>query len=264
MSSNKPISIVRGYLAVSLLLALVWGSTVAAISQSGASGRVSSDHLGGKSRSLGHVSTDKPIYRIGEKVYVRSVLLDAADHKPSAERTRAWMQIKGPKGDIITSARSDVQDSVTGFFWQIPDGQAGGEYTISVSYPQLGIPPATRKFDIRAFRAPRLRSQIIFVRDGYGPGDEVGATLEVKRAEGGIPENAKVTILARVDGQEVHKSQAVVNRAGTCTARFSLPKSIERGEGTLAFVIEDGGVVETASKSIPILLQTVDLSIYPE
>ena len=264
MSSNKPISIVRGYLAVSLLLALVWGSTVAAISQSGASGRVSSDHLGGKSRSLGHVSTDKPIYRIGEKVYVRSVLLDAADHKPSTERTRAWMQIKGPKGDIITSARSDVQDSVTGFFWQIPDGQAGGEYTISVSYPQLGIPPATRKFDIRAFRAPRLRSQIIFVRDGYGPGDEVGATLEVKRAEGGIPENAKVTILARVDGQEVHKSQAVVNRAGTCTARFSLPKSIERGEGTLAFVIEDGGVVETASKSIPILLQTVDLSIYPE
>ena len=29
-------------------------------------------------------------------------------------------------------------------------------------------------------------------------------------------------------------------------------------------VIEDGGVVETASKTIPIVLQTVDLSIYPE
>ena len=29
-------------------------------------------------------------------------------------------------------------------------------------------------------------------------------------------------------------------------------------------MIEDGGVVETASKTIPILLQTVDLSIYPE
>ena len=29
-------------------------------------------------------------------------------------------------------------------------------------------------------------------------------------------------------------------------------------------VIQDGGVVETASKTIPILLQTVDLEFYPE
>ena len=36
------------------------------------------------------------------------------------------------------------------------------------------------------------------------------------------------------------------------------------GEGTLAFAIEDGGTVETASKTIPILLQTLDLAMYPE
>ena len=29
-------------------------------------------------------------------------------------------------------------------------------------------------------------------------------------------------------------------------------------------IVEDGGTVETASKSIPILLQTVDLTMYPE
>ena len=46
--------------------------------------------------------------------------------------------------------------------------------------------------------------------------------------------------------------------------RFDLPVDIRRGEGTLAFIIEDGGVVETASKTIPILLQTVDLTMYPE
>ena len=34
--------------------------------------------------------------------------------------------------------------------------------------------------------------------------------------------------------------------------------------GRFAFVIEDGGVSETATKTIPILLQTVDLAIYPE
>ena len=79
-----------------------------------------------------------------------------------------------------------------------------------------------------------------------------------------MPENAKVTITARVDGAEIHESTARRRRRATARPCSSCPPQIERGEGTLAFAIEDGGVVETASKTIPILLQTVDLSIYPE
>src|SRR5438876_10848394 len=43
-----------------------------------------------------------------------------------------------------------------------------------------------------------------------------------------------------------------------------LPAAIARGEGVIAMIIEDGGIVETATKTIPILLQTLDLTIYPE
>ena len=45
-----------------------------------------SEALGGKERFLAHVSTDKPVYRSGEKVYVRAVLLHAADHTPLGRR----------------------------------------------------------------------------------------------------------------------------------------------------------------------------------
>src|SRR5207249_1083121 len=107
-------------------------------------------------------------------------------------------------------------------------------------------------------------SQIVFLRDGYGPGDQVTATVEVKRAEGGIPAGARVTAIARVDESEVARVPATVGDQGTCTVSFALPKTIARGEGSLAFAIEDGGVVETAAKTIPILLQTLDLALYPE
>src|SRR5690349_24656111 len=40
------------------------------------------DDLGGVERYLTHVSTDKPIYRTGERVYVRGVVLGANDHAP--------------------------------------------------------------------------------------------------------------------------------------------------------------------------------------
>ena len=222
--------------------------------------------LGGEARYLAHVSTDKPVYKPGENVYLRGVVLHANTRKPleATAQTSAMVQIKGPKGEIVSSGYAGSQDSVIGFSWPVPKEQAGGQYTAVFTFPQFGHPPAERKFEVRSYRAPRLKSQIVFVRDGYGPGDTVTASAKVERAEGGVPAEAKVTVIARVDGEEVHQSQTQIDSVGNIFARFELPKEIARGDGTLAFVIEDGGIVETASKTIPILLQTVDLQMYPE
>jgi len=222
--------------------------------------------LGGSNRYLAYLSTDKPIYRAGETIYMRGVILHHATRVPfpANRQVHALVEIRGPRGDVVAGGPAASEESVLGFQWTVPDGQAGGEYTIKATFPGHGYPPAERKFDIRAYRAPRLKSQIKFIRDGYGPGDEVAATLHVERAEGGIPVGAPVTVTARVDGIEVFRGPASVDNKGDCLARFKLPEDIARGEGTLAMAIEDGGVVETASKTIPILLQTVDLTMYPE
>ncbi|MHB8874846.1 MAG: MG2 domain-containing protein, partial [Myxococcaceae bacterium] len=229
-------------------------------------GRATPLSLGGKDRYLTSVSTDKPIYHPGEKVYARGVVLHAFTHAPlpAGQQTQTTIEVKGPKGDTVASGFTTSADSVWSFAWDIPGELPGGEYTLQATYPWTGHAPAERKFDVRVFRAPRLKSQIVFMRDGYGPGDKVSATLDVKRAEGGAPAGAKVTAIARVDGVEVARVPATVDGSGLCTVSFELPKSIARGDGSLAFAIEDGGVVETAAKTIPILLQTVDLKLYPE
>jgi hypothetical protein len=119
---------------------------------------------------LTHISTDKPIYRLGEKVYVRGVILSADGHLPSATEANgsANFEIRGPKGEMVASGVAALVDSVVGFSWDIPAGQSGGEYKVRILHPLTGDAPAERKFDIRAYRAPRLKSQIVFLRDGYG------------------------------------------------------------------------------------------------
>src|SRR5438034_10166212 len=174
----------------------------------------------------------------------------------------ASFEIKGPKGDTVASGVSAVIDSVVGFSWDIPSGQPGGEYTVRISLPSGDA--AERKFDIRAYRAPRLKSQIVFARDGYGPGDTVSASLHVERAEGGVPTGAKVSVGARVDNVETWNGTITVDAAGNASANFKLPATIVRGEGVIAMTIADGGIIETATKTIPILLQTLDLVMYPE
>ena len=265
----------RGIVAVALLVTVSVAARVARVAEREEAPaaksvavkpvkRVGSELLGGAARFLTHLSTDKPIYRAGETVYVRGVMLDANRRKPLREQVTATMEVIGPKGDTVASGFVGSQESVFGFPWTVPDGQAGGEYAIRLTFPRTGHPPAERKFDVRAYRAPRLKTQIVFVRDGYGPGDKVAASMSVERAEGGIPAGARVTIIGRVDGTEVFRGPSSVSRDGICSAIFRLPNKIARGDGTLSFVVEDGGVVETASKTIPILLQTVDLKMYPE
>jgi len=227
--------------------------------------RATAATLGGTDRYLTMVSTDKPIYRAGDIAFVRGVLLNAANGKPIYTAPfYSTVRITGPKGNTVASGHALVKNSVLSYSWGVPQNMDSGEFTAMITYPGFGYAPAERKFDVRAYRNSRLKSQITFLRDGYGPGEKVSAILDVKRAEGGVPKGANVSVSATIDGVEVKGATSTVDENGICQVSFDLPSEISRGEGTLALVIADGGVVETASKTVPILLQTVDLAIYPE
>src|SRR6266699_6373382 len=97
----------------------------------------------GAERYLTHVATDKPIYRTGEKLYVRAAVLRANGHSPMTSPGTASFEIKGPKGDTVASGASALIDSVAAFSWDIPASQAGGEYTVRIFHPWGA--PAERK-----------------------------------------------------------------------------------------------------------------------
>ena len=192
--------------------------------------------LGGEERYLTHISTDKPIYKPGETVYARGVMLHQLTGKPQPQAVTGSIEVVGPKGDVIAAGNAQSEDAVLAFGWKIPEEMPGGEYKVKFSHPWTGDSPAERKFDIRAYRAPRLRSQIKFLRDGYGPTDEVVATLNVTRAEGGVPAGAKVQVVARVDGAEAYRGETKVDEYGRCVTRFKLarrnrPRRRDAGDG---------------------------------
>lgn len=249
--------------------ALRWSSlVVASLLLSAATPRKAPDpatpqRLGGATRFLTHVSTDKPIYKAGETVYVRGAVLEARTHAPAPNGQWSQVTVKGPKGETVWAGQSQVTDGAFGFSWTVAEGTPGGEYTVTAA-GAFGHAPGERKFDVRVYRPPRLKSQITFARDGYGPGDTLSATLETTRAEGGVPKGARITAVARVDGADVAKAPCSLDDKGRCAVSLKLPAAIERGEGVLAFTIEDGGVVETATKTIPLLVQSFAVTLYPE
>ena len=217
-------------------------------------------------RFLGHVSMDKPMYRAGERVFVRTVVLDADRHTPFSTISPGYAtwSVSGPKGETLASGFAGIIDGVAGFAWDVPADAAGGQYTLTCSFPYDGFPPAQRKLEVRAYRAPRLKGEIVFLRDGFGPGDTVKASMHVERAEGGVPAGAAVNASAIVDGMSAYQGATKLDAAGNCSVELKLPSQMPTGDGTLTLAVSDGGAVEPISKTIPILLKTVDVHFYPE
>ncbi|MCA8940736.1 MAG: A-macroglobulin complement component, partial [Planctomycetes bacterium] len=197
----------RPRLTASLSACLLALGAFAMLSISEVDAKSKSEQLGGTTRYLTYLTSDKPIYRAGEKVYLRGVVLSAHDHTPNTSAFFGSLEILDPAGAKIHTTSASGYASTLGFAWSVPEGSAGGEYTAKVSYPQMGWALAERKFDIRAYRNARITSQMEFAKKAYGPGEEVYASVNVKRAEGGIPAGAKATAIARVDGQEVWRGE---------------------------------------------------------
>lgn len=237
---------------------LIWGGVAAA-------GVVTAEQLGGEARPIVYLSTDKPIYRTGEKLYIRAIALDALTNFPTDIKRGAKIEIINSRGETVFSTyRGGSEGPAFGAAWEIPGSLPGGEYTLRVTAGQSA--PAERRFEIRSYAVPRFKTQIEFLRDGYVPGDTVTATINVTRAEGGVPEKAVVTAIARLDGAEIFRREysGGPDADGNLTVSFPLPESIFGGDGTLAFVIADGGVVGNAAKTIPILLDNYEINFYPE
>jgi hypothetical protein len=240
---------------------------------------------------LTHLTTDKPMYQPGEIVHFRSLTLDRFTHQPANSDLLLHFTLTTPLGEIRPIARGvsnlvrlagKTAEAVTvdgkplrgvgAGELSLDSDLPGGEYTLTVSEEQGKFPPVTRKFLVNRYQKPRLDKKLEFNRSSYGPGDEVQARFTARRADGGaVAERSgdfRVNIDERIYGPDGKESAPFLplstDHDGTALIRFKLPTSIERGLGSLSVKIDDGGVVETIVRSIPIVLKKVNVEFFPE
>ncbi|HET6204203.1 MAG TPA: MG2 domain-containing protein [Planctomycetota bacterium] len=217
-------------------------------------------------RLLARVGTDKPLYRPGEPVRVRAVALERFRLTPAGDLPVRF-QVFDPRGSLLADPTVPAIAGVGAWTWPIPDGAAGGEYRVVLTGDPGGFetfPKTERKFVVRSYRVPRIKGDIDFDRDAYGPGATGEATVSVERAEGGVPRGAALDAIVTVDGKEDSRETLALPDTGNAKVRFTLPKEIEQGRGTLTVVVRDGGNVETLAKTLPIVIDRLDVAFFPE
>jgi hypothetical protein len=224
----------------------------------------------GRDRKLVAVLTDRPVYRPGDVVWVRGVVLDAV-HR-GFQRNGAYFdppetwRILGPRGEELARGWVGglVSSSSLGFKWEMPSGLPGGEYALEVLSSQWTT-PARRPFRIQSYRQSSMVLKIAPTADLYGYGEEVEMILTYEWARGGEIQGASARIIATVDDDTVFESEVDHLLGSRAIFSFTLPKSWELGSGVLtAIVTGPGGIVESASATLPLFLSSLRVDVYPE
>jgi alpha-2-macroglobulin-like protein len=213
-----------------------------------------------------YLSVDRPLYQPGDTVFYRALVLSRFGLRADRD-AQAQFEILDPSGAKLANSQSvgACQRGVAAGSFAIPDGLAGGQYTLVVrDLGGGGFAERKRAFFVRRYRLPRLKKELEFQRDSYAAGQTVTADFKAQRAEGGAAAGAKLHVVATVDAQTVFDKNVQANDAGSLQIEFKLPEKIQRGDGQLSVAIDDGGTRETLAKTIPINLGKIDVAFYPE
>ncbi len=229
---------------------------------------------------LTHLTTDKPMYQPGEVVRFRSLTLDRHSLTPPSDEFQLVYTLTNPLGaeQVLARGLTRTRPEERHLFGigagevKLDEEAPGGEYTLTVREEMNRFPQATRKFLVNRYQKPRLDKKLDFNRASFGPGDEVQARVSAQRADGGPVANRPIEATVVIDDVQFdaqgNPSAAPLrfqtDAQGSALVRFRLPTTIQRGAATLAVKFDDGGVVETLSRSIPLVLKKLDVEFFPE
>ncbi len=207
-----------------------------------------------------HVLTDKPLYRPGETVWVRTWHLASAAFAAGATGGIRY-ELVSPRGSLVAEKFVEQRSGAATNDFALPGDAPGGTWRVRAIAPDGAL--AEREVVVLGYEAPRLKKSLEFVRKAYVPGDTVAATLKVEGPTGAALADHPVRAIVRVDGEDV-AVDAVTNAAGEALLRFPLPADVADPDGLLTVLVAESGVTESIARRIPIVLAGVRLAVYPE
>ena len=209
-----------------------------------------------------YVQVDKPLYRPGEAIWFKVWDLTARALEGGPMNAGVHVELVSPKGAVVLQKRLRQLGGMAANDFVLPAGVQGGEYKLRARADHGATDE--RPVLVSAFDPPRVKKKLELQRKAYGPGDTATATLEIKRPTGEALAEHAVTVIAQVDGQEIHRATITTNAQGGAIVRAILPEEIQVGDGLLTVLVADGGVTESISRRIPIVLKKLRLSFFPE
>lgn len=215
-----------------------------------------------------YIQTDRPFYQPGDDIWFSLYLVDGTTSRASETSDLVYVDLINPKGALVKQLHAVIKDGKASGDFKLGESASGGMYTIK-SYTSWMKNFGEEHFfekeiQVQTSMLPELLLKLDYEKEAYGPGDEVIAEIEVKALNGKPICNNKLDFQSQVEGKHHVKGKANTDSKGKALIKFSLPKKLSTPDGLLNVQIIHEGVSESISRSIPIVINNIDLQFFPE
>ncbi|MBI1225148.1 MAG: hypothetical protein GC192_07895 [Bacteroidetes bacterium] len=213
-----------------------------------------------------YLQFDRLFFEPGEDIWFNAYVRDANTLKASPKSDILYVELLGPNGSVLKKIMLLAKGGTAAGDFKLEAGATGGLYKIRAytNWMRNSNDAFERNVQVQATVLPRLRMELDFMKKAYGPGDVVEAKIDLNTLANAPLANYDFSGKASLAGQQFNEFSGKTDGRGHAQVKFDLPKGLETNDGLLNVLIQYNGQTESISRSIPIVLNKVDLQFMPE
>ncbi|MCH8902548.1 MAG: hypothetical protein IIA45_01350 [Bacteroidetes bacterium] len=215
-----------------------------------------------------YLQFDKTLYEPGDNIWFTAFIRDGLSLKPSLESDIVHVELINPKGSIEKEIILVASYGAVNGDFKLSPHAPGGIYKVRAytNYQKNDDTPAffEKELQVQVVILPTLKMELDFERESFGPGDEVIARMEINTNENKPLSNHPFRYVVMLEGKKIMSEEGMTGNAGMMLVQFDLPKNLKTNDGLLNILIEYEGKTESISRSIPILLNEIEFTLFPE
>jgi uncharacterized protein YfaS (alpha-2-macroglobulin family) len=215
-----------------------------------------------------YIQCDKPFYSPGESVWFTAYIRDAASFKASSKSDIIHVELINPKGSVEKQITIVGKNGISQGDFELTNDIPGGLYTLKAytNWQKNDPDPAffIKEIQIQETVLPSLKMKLDFDKKAYGPGDKVKAELSVETNQNKPLSLFPASYIVNINGVQTIQNSFKGDKNGKAILTFDLPSELSSTDGILNVLLDYDGRKESISRSIPIVLNKISISFFPE
>ncbi len=214
-----------------------------------------------------YLHTDKPLYFPGETIWFKAYVV-GVDNTITKISDYINVDLLSPKGDVVKKLKLPLKQGYTYGDFMLAKDVSGGMFQIKAySKWMKNLSEAdtfNRKIIVQKIVKPKLLMKLKFEKEAYGKNSDVKAIFELKDLTNNALINYKIEYVLNIKGQKALTGKLFTDAKGKIDVEFKLPADLNTSDLILNILVPYKGNIESISRSVPVILDNIDLQFMPE
>ena len=214
-----------------------------------------------------YTQTDRPFYFPGETIWFKSYVV-GEKNLPSTTSDVVVAELVSPKGNVIQTKNLALTYGYTYGDFSIQEDWVGGIYNVKLytnymrNFGENSF--FTKEITVQKVIVPKLLLTLDFQKEAYGKGSEVKVDFKVEDLKNIPLANAVFRSIVMLKGNPFLEQTVTTNSSGESTISFDLPDDLNTADVVLNIEVPHQGFIESISRTVPVLMDNIDLQFLPE